>query len=394
MKLLKDFINLGAITYVIICILQAIVFPPSFLSSLDNVFFIFALLNILLINIEEKEWRFITLTFLLFFSWSVASDLFNHGYAMMSNITYLFYFLKWPAILVTVLDFAKRGSVIYRMRYFVDGLLFFVISINLFLVFNPFGYGEFLQNVFTPKPYSNFVFFNEFQNFRLIGTQMNSNDNAVILSLFYFYYLMIDSKKWYFILILGVLIVLTQSRTVFILTVVLTMLFLFFSLKNRMSNMRFMLSSMFVGVLLSIIVLSSGNLRSLFNGEAFRSNSLMVRLENLSSALSFDGNSLLLGRGTILNPIDTLGVYIDSEYVRVILQYGFIGMAFWVLIAVAILKQFKLRSMNFSYWLVLMTFVFGVSLTNFTFSHGGLGVVIVFFMGLTFCSSEDELTTQ
>ena len=126
----------------------------------------------------------------------------------------------------------------------------------------------------------------------------------------------------------------------------------------------------------------------------FRSNSLMVRLENLSSALSFDGNSLLLGRGTILNPIDTLGVYIDSEYVRVILQYGFIGMAFWVLIAVAILKQFKLRSMNFSYWLVLMTFVFGVSLTNFTFSHGGLGVVIVFFMGLTFCSSEDELTTQ
>lgn len=394
MKLLKEFINLGAITYVIICILQAIVFPPSFLSSLDNVFFIFALLNILLINIEEKEWRFITLTFLLFFSWSVASDLFNHGYAMMSNITYLFYFLKWPAILVTVLDFAKRGSVIYRMRYFVDGLLFFVISINLFLVFNPFGYGEFLQNVFTPKPYSNFVFFNEFQNFRLIGTQMNSNDNAVILSLFYFYYLMIDSKKWYFILILGVLIVLTQSRTVFILTVVLTMLFLFFSLKNRMSNMRFMLSSMFVGVLLSIIVLSSGNLRSLFNGEAFRSNSLMVRLENLSSALSFDGNSLLLGRGTILNPIDTLGVYIDSEYVRVILQYGFIGMAFWVLIAVAILKQFKLRSMNFSYWLVLMTFVFGVSLTNFTFSHGGLGVVIVFFMGLTFCSSEDELTTQ
>ncbi len=394
MKLLKDYINLGAITYVIICILQAIVFPPSFLSSLDNVFFIFALLNILLINIEEKEWRFITLTFLLFFSWSVASDLFNHGYAMMSNITYLFYFLKWPAILVTVLDFAKRGSVIYRMRYFVDGLLFFVISINLFLVFNPFGYGEFLQNVFTPKPYSNFVFFNEFQNFRLIGTQMNSNDNAVILSLFYFYYLMIDSKKWYFILILGVLIVLTQSRTVFILTVVLTMLFLFFSLKNRMSNMRFMLSSMFVGVLLSIIVLSSGNLRSLFNGEAFRSNSLMVRLENLSSALSFDGNSLLLGRGTILNPIDTLGVYIDSEYVRVILQYGFIGMAFWVLIAVAILKQFKLRSMNFSYWLVLMTFVFGVSLTNFTFSHGGLGVVIVFFMGLTFCSSEDELTTQ
>ncbi|MCO4813379.1 MAG: O-antigen ligase family protein [Flavobacteriales bacterium] len=391
---MKEFINLGAITYVIICILQAIVFPPSFLSSLDNVFFIFALLNILLINIEEKEWRFITLTFLLFFSWSVASDLFNHGYAMMSNITYLFYFLKWPAILVTVLDFAKRGSVIYRMRYFVDGLLFFVISINLFLVFNPFGYGEFLQNVFTPKPYSNFVFFNEFQNFRLIGTQMNSNDNAVILSLFYFYYLMIDSKKWYFILILGVLIVLTQSRTVFILTVVLTMLFLFFSLKNRMSNMRFMLSSMFVGVLLSIIVLSSGNLRSLFNGEAFRSNSLMVRLENLSSALSFDGNSLLLGRGTILNPIDTLGVYIDSEYVRVILQYGFIGMAFWVLIAVAILKQFKLRSMNFSYWLVLMTFVFGVSLTNFTFSHGGLGVVIVFFMGLTFCSSEDELTTQ
>ena len=170
MKLLKDYINLGAITYVIICILQAIVFPPSFLSSLDNVFFIFALLNILLINIEEKEWRFITLTFLLFFSWSVASDLFNHGYAMMSNITYLFYFLKWPAILVTVLDFAKRGSVIYRMRYFVDGLLFFVISINLFLVFNPFGYGEFLQNVFTPKPYSNFVFFNEFQNFRLIGT--------------------------------------------------------------------------------------------------------------------------------------------------------------------------------------------------------------------------------
>jgi len=383
-KLLKDIINLGAVTYVIICILQAVLFPPAFLGSLDNVFFIFALLNIAIINIEEKEWRLITLSFLLFFSWSVASDLFNHGYAVKSNITYLLYFVKWPAILVTVLNLVKRKSAMQKMRYFVDVLLFLIISINLFLLVNPFDYGESLQNVFTPKPYSNFVFFNEFQNFRLIGTQMNSNDNAVIMSLYYFYYLMIDNKKWYFILIVGCLIVLTQSRTVFILTVVLTLLFLFFSLKDRMSNKRFIQSSMAVCVLLSVIVLSSGNLRSLFNGEAFRSNSLMVRLDNLSSALSLDSNTLLLGRGTILNPIDTLGVYIDSEYVRVILQYGFIGMAFWVLIAVAILKQFKLRSMNFTYWLVLITFVFGVSLTNFTFSHGDLGVAIVFFMGLIF----------
>ncbi len=392
MKFLKEITRIGALIYVVVCILQVLLFPPNFLSSLDNYFFIFALIHILIINLTSKGYRKISIAFLLFFSWSLISEYINHGLDGITNIPYLLYFLKWPAILVTLLNFQKNTIHSRKVKLFVDGLFFTIVSINLFLLINPFGYGEILQNIFSPKEYANFVYYNEFRNFRLVGTQMNPNDNAVILSLFYFYYLLMDSKKWYFSIILGGLVLLTQSRTVFILLILLTVVFLFVKLKKVMSKKRFFHVSLFIGIFLISFIYSSNNLRSIFTGEAFRSHSVQVRLDNFTNAIDSNSNSLSLGNGVITNPVEQFGVHIDSEFIVIILQFGIIGLVFWGLILLALATQFKQKTIAFSYWIVLIILIVGVSLTNFTFTHSHIGVAITFFLGVIYYSSKDEIS--
>jgi len=393
-KPLENIVKFGALSYVIICVFQAVLFPPNFLSSLDNYLFVFALINLMLISYRTKEWRMITLAFILFFLWSIFVEFSKNGMAAKSNLPYLLHFLKWPAILVTILSLKKELFFEKSSQFFIDGLFFVIVSINLMLLINPFGYGELMQNLFSPKPYSNFVFYNEFQNFRLVGTQMNPNDNAVILSLFYLYYLIIDSKKWYFTVILVAFILLTQSRTLFILLIILTFLYLFIKLKKTITRKRFFQVGLVGMVLLTSVVLSSNNLRSIFTGGAFHSHSLQVRMDNFGNAINVNNSSLFFGNGVINNPVERFGVHVDSEFIMVIIQFGLVGLLLWGVILFAILKQFKLNSVGFLYWCVITLLVLGVSFTNFTFTHGNLGVAIVFALGMASYHSKDRELNQ
>src|SRR5690606_34899914 len=95
---------------------------------------------------------------------------------------------------------------------------------------------------------------------------------------------------------------------------------------------------------------------------------------------------LATGSGVIDNPIESIGYYIDSEYLGIILQFGLIGLVLWLGVIVLILwGNFRKQT------LFLLFILLGTSFTNFSFLHLQLGVVFSFFLGMSFVADNREM---
>jgi hypothetical protein len=395
MKSILTLIKYGAFFYCLVSVLNALVQPPAYELNIDNYLFVFGLAHLALITFKKKEYTILILAFGLFFGWTLIVDFAKHGMDMKSNVPYLLYFLKWPVILVTLLDTSKSSKWIEHYPKAIDAVFLTLLGINLFMLLNIGGMGESAQLLYAPKAYTNFIYYNEFGTFRLSGTQMSPNDNAILFCCFYIYYLSFRPKAWHYLLLALGIIILTQSRTIFLMTLAVSA---FAAVKhlNVFKSKKQLLVFLFGGLLIGVtIIFSFSNLRSMFTGDAFVSSSFMQRVSNLSNALESDGLTLVIGNGVIKNPLLEIGAYIDSEIIAVLLQYGFVGILLWIVLLIAINIQFTFKSVQGFYWFLITILILGTSVTNYAFLHGSIGVVLTLFFGLSYAGSREiESKTQ
>lgn len=395
MKSILTLIKYGALFYCLVSVLNALVLPPAYELNIDNYLFVFGLAHLALITFKKKEYTILILAFGLFFGWTLIVDFAKHGMDMKSNIPYLLYFLKWPVILVTLLDTSKSSKWIEHYPKAIDAVFLTLLGINLFMLINIGGMGESSQLLYAPKAYTNFIYYNEFGTFRLSGTQMSPNDNAILFCCFYIYYLSFRPKAWHFLLLALGIIILTQSRTIFLMTLAVSA-FAAFKHLNVFKSKKQLLVFLFGGLLIGVtIIFSFSNLKSVFTGDAFVSSSFMQRVSNLYNALEFDGLTLVIGNGVIKKPLLEIGAYIDSEIIAVLLQYGFVGILLWIVLLIAINIQFTFKSVQGFYWFLITILILGTSVTNYAFLHGSIGVVLTLFFGLSYAGSREiESKTQ
>jgi hypothetical protein len=156
--------------------------------------------------------------------------------------------------------------------------------------------------------------------------------------------------------------------------------------KNKKQLALFLLGGFLIGV---AIVFSFPNLRSMFNGDALVSSSFMQRVSNLSNALDSDGLTLVIGNGVIKNPLMEFGVFIDSEFIAVLVQYGLVGILLWIMVLIAINIHFKFKSVQGRYWFLITVLILGTSATNYAFLHGSIGAILTLFLGLSYVGSRE-----
>jgi hypothetical protein len=393
MKSVLSFIKYGALFYCLISFLNALILPPAYELSIDNYLFVFGLAHLAIITLKNREYTILVLAFCLFFGWSLFVDFAKHADDMPSNLPYMLYFLKWPVILVALLDAFKSGKWTGQYPKVIDGLFLTLLAVNLLMLLNVGDIGETVQSLYAPKAYTNFVYYNEFGTFRLAGTQMNPNDNAILFCCFYIYYLSFRPKAWHYLLLALGIIILTQSRTIFLVTLAVSAITAIKHLnvfKNKKQLALFLLGGFLIGV---AILFSFPNLRSMFNGDALVSSSFMQRVSNLSNALDSDGLTLVIGNGVIKNPLLEFGVFIDSEFIAVLLQYGLIGILLWIFVLIAINIHFKFKSGQGRYWFLITILILGTSVTNYAFLHGSVGVILTLFLGLS-CAGSREIESK
>ena len=395
-KQVERIIYFGALLYALICFVDGFFIPVSFALELDNYLFPFGFLYFLIVIQKYKKVRFFLLSFTLVFIWSSFVDFVKLGHFSISNLLHLFYFIKWPTLMsVFAIPYLKsvRTDNIHKV---MDVLFLISMGICILMMINPFGLGQFLQNIFAPKEYINYIYYNFPGTYRLAGVFLNANDNALFIAAFILYYLFYRTKnEWYFTVLAISIFFVTQSRTVFLGLILLLFLFLGLKyLKGRIEITRSLKRLILGGFLILIFIFSSSrNLQSLFTGQAFQSNSIMTRFENFDAFKKDKQINHWVGRGVVRNPVKEIGIYIDSEIVSVLIQFGFIGFIFWGIIFISVFYITKKHHLNhFLFYYFILIFV--ASSTNYTLLGGHSGIIISFFTAIHFFLNREKLISQ
>ena len=381
-------IQFGAIIYSILCLLEAFFLPPNLILEIDNYFFLFAVLHLGFILLKVKELRFFLSLFIVLFIWGYFVDNLNNNFENYLSISSLLYLIKWPVLMVAFIGPLKYKISKHLVENVIDIMFIAIVFLNIFFMINPFGLGELFQNVFAPKLYVNFLYYNEPGTFRLAGSCLSPNDNAALFGCFALYYIFLRSKEYlYYSIIALSCVIVTQSRTVFISMFIIGVIYLFYKYKgglkiviNKKTWIIFLLS--IFGIVSLMFV--SGNLQSILTGDAFMSNSLMVRYTNFMTFLDGSNVNKYLGVG-IVNAIESnFGVYIDSEVVAVLIEFGWIGLFIWLAIIYYGVFKFISLQLTRNFIRYLFVFIFFISFTNYSFLNNQIGVVLSFFISICF----------
>lgn len=384
MKRLDQILAFSALCYLVLCLLQVLFFTQKFLGFIDNYLFVFAFIFVVKNAYNHKLARQILGAFLFLLCWSFLSQLLRGETNLLAHVSYYFLFLKFAVILLSAFFLVKSMTSFSRLYKIIDGVFLSLVAINLFLTINPFGLGELLQYIYKPSVYTNFVYYNEPGAYRLAGTQLNPNDNAIIWACFLLFYGQRMKEKWVFVALALGLVLLTQSRTIVLIITLIALYYLIRLYAKRIDVKRLIIIGPIVLLAAVLMIMNSSYLLSLFTGEAFVSISFLTRLDNYQYLGSYTLSEWILGRGRVTNPIETLGFSIDSEYLGLILQFGIVGLIGWIYLQFVLVKEsLKGNSLLLSIvFLVVLT-----SFTNFTFLSIQIGVLLSCFVGLSLATT-------
>ncbi len=362
--------------YVVLAACTSFLLPPSELMSLDNYIFPLASIAVLYKYRSHKAfWISAVIIGFITFS-SLLSNYVNGGITVSELVWSLRYgklfVLGWSVVSVIS---ESRGS---YQTILVFGFLGMVIVNALQLI----GINSVIE-LYATKPETITSMTYNLLDGRLFGTVHNPNNNGLIFALFTVYFLVSKVPwKYVYVVISALMIILTQSRTAFIALVLVAGVIVVLHLWKK-SKRQFLL---FLGgscvAILLLFQLKLSNLSSLFNGEAFYSNSLTTRFEMVDNVLKANAERSFLGMGKTNNIPEVIGGSIDNEYIYIYLEYGILGsMAFLVVLALLISISFRNGFSSGNIGLLIIMLICG--LTNLSFSNLLIGVpFVLLFIGL------------
>ena len=385
----KKGVNIGALTYAGVCIVSALLLPGWFNFPLDNLLFPVAFIHFLAVWKKRRDLRLLLGSFVALFLVGVISELINHQAIHVSHFLTLLLILKVPVLLTAFLENEVIDFRFKTVETIIDAVFLTLFALNLFMAIDPGGWGYSLQEFYVPKSYTNLVYYNEWGTFRLSGVFSNPNNNALLFAVFFLYYSFFRKHSWQFAALALLLLPLTQSRTVFIALSIVGFLALLSRFdRNHLKKYWYLIP--LVGTVVTGIVYSSSNLRSLFNFDAFTSNSLLQRIGNFQK-FSEGGSGSLIGGGVIDDPKSTLDIFFDSEFIAVLFQHGILGLIGLFLIFFHLFFGNYMTSLK-KEWRSVILLILVASMTNTTFLNGQANVVLGFFLGLMILK-DNEIST-
>ncbi len=355
-----------SLLFIVNTVFAALFWPGHIPYIADDILLPFALIHLGITFFQERKWRWIILLFCSIAAWGLISDLIANNTFRTVHIGVIVRWVKWPVIIVTI---ANLSHIKIRKKQLISFIiiLFLALSfINLILLINPFQLGEILHMIYSPKTEVLLGNYHEFGAFRLSGTMLNPNNNAVIFGLMLIFFLSLNQKKfWKYCLLAFFFIFLTQSRTVLIIVIALVALSIL--VNNTRKNNMILIPSGIIGLLGMLFIFRSTNLMSILSGDAFISNSWINRMAHYSIFFDSSSSDKILGHGVILDPIASAGMHFDSEYLSILYQFGIVGLVILALLIVYIPFLIKkITGSSFFGWLVVL-FVAGIAVTNFVF---------------------------
>lgn len=227
------------------------------------------------------------------------------------------------AILLGYLPLNKLIEIIFNIFYWGS---YFLIIVGYLQYFDPFGMGKILSIIYTSESQLSTAIEHDVRRIAITGG--GPNDGAIIVSYFilfnFFSYLFTNSVKrlLIFFLLFSVLFF-TQSRTV-ILGTVMSLLFIFFTLKGYWKKKLFLFFIMFVAIyfLSPLFVYVFTGFEAFIEGE---DTSTLVRYSNAENASVLINKSPFWGYGIAKT---LLTDRMDSEYLSILIKFGFIGLFF------------------------------------------------------------------
>lgn len=375
-------IQWGAWIFAATAVLEAVLWPPSIPFQFDSFFFPFALIFLGVSIIIQKEYRLFLVLFVVIFVVGLLSDLIAHGTLRTNIFGLLLRWLKWPAVFAAFAFVDIPFITQKNLRAIVNGVFLTLSFVNIAILLNVAGTGEQLQFLYTPKTDLIIANFREIGAFRLSGTFMSPNDNAAVFALFLFYFLRDGlERNWKFIFVSLIFILLTQSRTVFAATSVTFVAYIIRDLAVKKEQNYKWPILMVAAVLVFMGIFSSTNLTTLFSGDAFSSYSWQTRLNNIQFFTESSLLNYVFGHGVLLDAYNELGVYLDSEYLGLLFQYGLLGTLIWIMIAFnGIFVQAK-REGGF-FWVSALMLVLIISITNYTLMNYAVSPFLMFLLGV------------
>lgn len=371
-------LHIGALSYFVLCFFSSLLLPTWLSNPLDNVLFPIALLHFARVFLTRRELRLYFSLFLLLCSIGFISELFNKETLVFGNVTSILLILKFPVLISCLIENSVILKQEERVHFSLDLIFILLVAFNLILAVNPFGLGFTLQEFFVPKSYSNFVYYQEWGTYRLTGIYSNPNNNALVFACFMFYYLTARSGRLNFAVLAIAMVLLTQSRTIFVASLIIGAILILRSIQwKSITKYKYWLIA---GVIASLLfVIASPNLRSLFSLEAFTSHSFQYRIQNFQAIEA--GNKFWLGSGVVSDPFKTYGIYFDSEFIAVMIQFGLLGLC--ALLAIFCVGIFlRVDQSKRMAWIVLSTLLVFASFTNTTVLNAQVAVVPASFLGL------------
>ncbi len=281
-----------------------------------------------------------------------------------------------------------------------------LLIFNILHYYNVFNFNEIVMPIYCGSDNLNLVFFGYDSlgnpaTKRMIGTIGNPNNNALIFLLFLILYA--PREKWsrknivFFFLAL-IAFIMCQSRTgiiAFICMMIANYIFSKIHWKKILLQSSCIIA-MIVLVMNSYVILSFFNInlrgdsslyiRSLFNADAFRSNSMKERIRVWTMLLGEAKKKPLFGHSPDKNYFYNNGIHVDNEYVAVIYKYGIIGLIVYLMIFIApSLYSFRLARSSLAAKNIILIAVAGMvtALTNYVFFQSQISLFICLLVAMS-----------
>lgn len=394
MKKWETILHYLSLLFVVFSLAGELFFPANMRFILDDLFFPFGALFLAITFFKSPKWRWFIFVFGTMAAWGMVSDIFANGTLRIAPLGMLVRWLKWPIMCITITELAQLKITRRQVENGIVISFLGLAAINILMMLNPLGFGRWLSELYSPKMDVLLSNYHEFGAFRLSGTMLNPNNNAILFGLFLIFFVHANPRKyWKYILLAFTLIFLTQSRTVMLL--VLLILGLYVIRENSRRVNLVLIPTAIISLFGGLFLFRSTNLVSMFNGSAFRSNSWTVRVEHYDILFNSGLKELILGHGIILDPIGTVGFYFDSEYLSIGYQYGIIGLLILVIIIAFLFLVARIANPKSTFSWALVIFIFGIAATNFTFLNVECATLMMILFGAwLFLQSDNKLNNH
>lgn len=280
--------------------------------------------------------------------------------AIISNLTLILYFYTFPMVgrvkIQEIYFYLILVVVVLSQLAYVLGIPLLVDFLNTYYPFSEDNvYYSHLQNTITRENY---------MNFRLGGLYRNPNQCSRSLTFLLAAYLALNKDKTIrrmlpFVVICFYGVLLTGSRTGFIIASLLFVTHLFFDKKVN-EKVRYLI--VFILIAIFVYLVSGGaSIRSL---EIVNTGSSDAKFNTFSYYLSMENSliKILFGylESTRFDSVFGIMDYFDSDYGYLIFQYGFVGFSAIILYYYTVFKRVDKRSRVFfilMLWMLTSTIV-------------------------------------